>query len=160
RAALPAALERVRAGAAAGRDRPHRGLLAGRRDAPRRGRPRAARKRGREERVSAVATAPLLRAEGVVKHFRVGGLRSRAATVQAVAGVDLELRRGEILAVVGESGSGKSTLGRCLLGLTRPTSGRIVFDDVDLTSAGGRTLRSLRRRLQPVFQNPYGSLDP
>jgi oligopeptide/dipeptide ABC transporter ATP-binding protein len=111
--------------------------------------------------VSTVATTPLLAAEGVVKHFRVGGgLRSRAATVHAVAGVDLELRRGEILALVGESGSGKSTLGRCLLGLTRPTAGRIVFDGTDLSHAGGRRLRELRRRLQPVFQNPFGSLDP
>jgi oligopeptide/dipeptide ABC transporter ATP-binding protein len=70
------------------------------------------------------------------------------------------VRRGEILALVGESGSGKTTLGRCLLGLTRPSAGRIVFHEQDLATLRGDSLRGFRRRVQPVFQNPYSSLDP
>jgi oligopeptide transport system ATP-binding protein len=105
-------------------------------------------------------STPLLRVEELVKSFPAGsGLLSRQ-TVQAVSGVDLAIEPGEILAIVGESGSGKSTLGRCLLRLVDPTSGQIIFDGEDVTSAKGRRLRAFRRHAQPVFQDPYSSLDP
>ncbi|MCE4612136.1 MAG: ABC transporter ATP-binding protein [Desulfurococcales archaeon] len=80
--------------------------------------------------------------------------------VRAVDGVSLKLGRREVLALVGESGSGKTTLGRAILGLVKPTSGRIVFDGLDVTKARGGELRRIRRRMSIVFQDPYKSLDP
>jgi oligopeptide/dipeptide ABC transporter ATP-binding protein len=102
----------------------------------------------------------ILRAEGVSKTFRVGSAPGARRELQAVSEVDIDVRRGEILALVGESGSGKTTLGRCLLGLSRPTAGRIVAGDEDVSALRGAGLAAFRRRVQPVFQNPYSSLDP
>jgi oligopeptide/dipeptide ABC transporter ATP-binding protein len=108
-----------------------------------------------------VSADVVVRAEGVSKSFRAGrGLGAPRAELRAVADVDLDVRRGEILAIVGESGSGKTTLGRCLLGLSRPSAGRIVFREQNLSLLRGDALKSFRRRVQPVFQNPYSSLDP
>jgi oligopeptide/dipeptide ABC transporter ATP-binding protein len=105
--------------------------------------------------------APILRVEGLVKHFPTErGLLSSSAVVHAVDGVDLEIHPGEVLAVVGESGSGKSTLARCVLRLIDPTAGRIVFDGRDVTALKGGQLAGFRQQVQPVFQDPYSSIDP
>jgi oligopeptide transport system ATP-binding protein len=104
---------------------------------------------------------PLLRVEGLVKRFAVGsGTWRRGAHVHAVDGVDLDVAPGEVLAIVGESGSGKTTLARCILRLIDPTAGRILFDGLDVTAIRGRDLGLFRQRVQPVFQDPFSSLDP
>jgi peptide/nickel transport system ATP-binding protein len=74
--------------------------------------------------------------------------------------VSFNIRRGTTTAVVGESGSGKSTLAQMVLRLQEPTSGRVLFDGVDVTSFDRKAQFAFRRRVQPIFQNPYGSLDP
>jgi ABC-type oligopeptide transport system ATPase subunit len=84
----------------------------------------------------------------------------RAGEVRAVDDVSLDIHEGETLGLVGESGSGKSTLGRLILRLIEPTSGAVVFDGTDLLKANGSDLRRLRRHMQIIFQDPFGSLDP
>ena len=101
----------------------------------------------------------LLETAQVSKHYPVGG-GVRKGVVTAVDAVTLEVRRGETLALVGESGSGKTTLGRCLLRLTKPTSGRVLFEGRDIATLTREETRQFRRLVQPVFQNPYSSLDP
>jgi peptide/nickel transport system ATP-binding protein len=80
--------------------------------------------------------------------------------VRAVDGVEFDIVRGEVFGLVGESGSGKTTTGRLILRLTDPTEGRIVFDGVDLVSLDEESLRQMRRRMQPIFQDPFASLNP
>jgi oligopeptide transport system ATP-binding protein len=103
----------------------------------------------------------LLEARQIVKHFPVGHrLFGQPDVVHALEGVDLAIDPGELVALVGESGSGKTTLARCVLGLTRPTSGRILLDGNEVSWSDKTALRAFRRRVQPVFQDPYASLDP
>ena len=106
---------------------------------------------------------PLLRVRGLSKTFPVvsrGLVRRRGGGVRAVDGISFELLPNETLGIVGESGSGKSTLGRVILRLLEPTAGEVEFDGVSLADVGARELRALRRNIQIVFQDPFGSLDP
>src|SRR5512142_202870 len=109
----------------------------------------------------------LLRVDGLHVHFPVRGsaadilLRRPRGYVRAVDGIDLSLRRGEVLALVGESGSGKTTTGRVIVKLTRQTAGRIEFDGQDVSDLWGvGRLRAYRRRVQIIFQDPYETLNP
>jgi peptide/nickel transport system ATP-binding protein len=106
---------------------------------------------------------PLIEIRNLTKIFDLAespfGSR-RAGEVRAVDDVSLDIHEGETLGLVGESGSGKSTLGRLILRLIEPTSGAIVFDGIDLLQANGSALRRLRRDMQIIFQDPFGSLDP
>jgi len=102
----------------------------------------------------------LLVVNGLRKTFSGGGPPWNRRRVMAVNDVSLRVVQGRTLGLVGESGSGKSTLGRCILGLIKPDSGEVRFDGVDVLSLSSRSLRNFRRRVQPVFQDPYGSLDP
>ncbi len=104
----------------------------------------------------------LLEVGDLTKHFpiRRGVLSSISGWVRAVDGVSLRIAPGETLALVGESGSGKTTTGRCILRLLEPTSGSVVFDGVDLLALKPRAMRRMRRQVQVIFQDPYGSLNP
>jgi oligopeptide/dipeptide ABC transporter ATP-binding protein len=102
---------------------------------------------------------PLVEVRGLVKHFPVGGW-PRPKVVHAVDGVTLTVKLGETLGLVGESGSGKTTVGRCILRLVEPTAGQVLFDGRDVTRLPGGELHRLRRRMQMVFQDPAGSLNP
>ena len=103
----------------------------------------------------------LIEVEGLVRHFPTAGTLFRAGPpLRAVSGVSFSVEPGEVLGLVGESGSGKSTIGNLVLRLDEPTAGRIRFDGQDITHAPEAALHSLRRRAQPIFQDPFGSLDP
>ena len=105
----------------------------------------------------------ILRVEHLVKHFPITrGIiaKKQVGAVHAVDDISFELKRGESLGLVGESGCGKSTTGRTILQLYRPTSGKVVFDGVDLVQTKGRELRHMRRKMQMIFQDPYASLNP
>ena len=104
----------------------------------------------------------LVEIRNLVKQFPVKGglLQRQVATVNAVADVDLDIPRGKAIGLVGESGCGKTTLGRMLVRLLEPTSGTISFDGEDITHVHGKNLKPFRRRMQFIFQDPYGSLDP
>jgi ABC-type glutathione transport system ATPase component len=110
-------------------------------------------KRGRAAAQQSTGDLPLLRGEGL-------SMRYPRAAMPALDRVDIELHRGEGLALLGESGSGKSTLGRALLRLLRGAQGRVWLDGVDFTAQRGVALRAMRGRIGVVFQDPYASLDP
>ena len=108
----------------------------------------------------------LLRVENLVKYFPLEKsflerllTRSRRY-VRAVDGVSFSIEKGEVFTLAGETGCGKTTTGRLILRLIDPTSGRIVFDGEDITDLRGEELRRIRRKMQPVFQDPYASLNP
>ena len=86
--------------------------------------------------------------------------QKKIADVKAVDDVTFSINKGEALGLVGESGCGKTTTGRCILQLYKPTSGQVIFNDVDVTALGKKDLRNVRREMQIIFQDPYGSLNP
>ncbi|MEV0284895.1 MULTISPECIES: oligopeptide/dipeptide ABC transporter ATP-binding protein [unclassified Kribbella] len=102
------------------------------------------------------AHEPLLTLRGVVKHFPAG----RGKTVHSVDGVSLEVGRGEVVGLVGESGCGKTTLARTILRAVPADAGHVVFDGVDITRVKGKQVKTLRRSMQFVFQDPYSAFDP
>lgn len=105
----------------------------------------------------------ILEVRNLKKYFQAGkpGLFSRREEfVHAVDGVDMQLRRGEVIALVGESGCGKSTLALTLMLLEEATEGNIIFEDRDITRAGPKDRKALRQRIQMIFQDPYESLNP
>jgi oligopeptide transport system ATP-binding protein len=112
--------------------------------------------------VPLTAMDPLVSVRGLKKHFPIlgGVLRRQVGTIYAVDGVDFDVYPGEVFSVVGESGCGKTTLGRTLLQLTPPTAGHVVFDGYELGDVDPDDMRPLRRRMQIIFQDPFGSLNP
>lgn len=107
-------------------------------------------------------SAPLLKVRDLATHFPIGGgFFSRASGyVKAVDGVSFDVRRGETLGLVGESGCGKTTLGRSILRLVEPTAGSVEYDGTALLDLDVQAMRSMRKRMQIVFQDPYSSLNP
>jgi oligopeptide transport system ATP-binding protein len=105
----------------------------------------------------------LVRVENLTKHFPITRgiiVQRQIGAVQAVDNVSFDIREGETLGLVGESGCGKSTTGRTILQLYRPTSGKVYYQDQDLTTLKGEDLRRMRRFMQIIFQDPYASLNP
>src|SRR5918994_3498346 len=157
-AALPVRGRAVARGGSAARGdraRPLRRLLQ----------PRARRRVGARASRNGMSThrGPLVELDELKVYFPIRSglfLDRHVGDIRAVDGVSLEIRRGETLGLVGESGWGKSRSGRAIMRLYEPIEGRIVFDGVDVTHMGERKLRPLRRRMQMVFQVPYGSLNP
>jgi peptide/nickel transport system ATP-binding protein len=102
------------------------------------------------------ADRALVRVEDLVVRFRAG----RNRYVQAVSGISIDVLPGETVGLVGESGCGKSTTGRAIVQLPPPTSGRVIYDGVDLTTLGATQMRAVRPELQLIYQDPISSLDP
>ncbi len=105
---------------------------------------------------------PLLKVEDMKKYYPIkGGILNRTiGQVKAVDGVSFEIHEGETLGLVGESGCGKSTIGRQIVGLEKPTAGKIFYDGMDLTAIGTKEMKKIRTDIQIVFQDPYSSLNP
>jgi peptide/nickel transport system ATP-binding protein len=115
-----------------------------------------------ETKSVAVETRPLLEVRDLRVHYPAGrtGFFGKEQFVQAVAGVSFEIPPGQTLGLVGESGSGKSTVAKAILRQIPTTSGQITFNGEDITQLNGEGLRKMRRDVQLIFQNPYGSLNP
>ena len=106
--------------------------------------------------------SPLLEVRNLRTHFPVVGglLRRPVAWVKAVDDISFSIRKGETLGLVGESGCGKTTLGRSIVRLNQPQSGQILFEGTDVAPLRGARLKRVRREVQMIFQDPYGSLNP
>ncbi|MDT3331003.1 ABC transporter ATP-binding protein [Microbacterium sp. KSW-18] len=119
-----------------------------------------AERRGVEHLEEVVDAKPVVEVRDLVKEYKIrsGGFRSEP--FRAVDGVSFQIPRGKTLALVGESGSGKSTVAKMVLQLEKPTSGSVLVDGADTSGMSRKEVFGLRSRMQPVFQDPYGSLDP
>jgi oligopeptide transport system ATP-binding protein len=106
-----------------------------------------------------MTTRPLLEVQDLQKVFTVGTMLNRK-NIHAIRNVSFSIQAGETFALVGESGCGKSTTGRAIIRLTKPTSGTVKFNSVDLGNASNSDIRTMRRDIQMVFQDPYASLNP
>ena len=105
----------------------------------------------------------LIRAEHLTKHFPITRgviFQKQVGAVQAVDDLNFEIYQGETFGMVGESGCGKSTTGRAILQLYKPTSGKVFYEDTELTAASAQTMQKMRRNIQIIFQDPYASLNP
>jgi oligopeptide transport system ATP-binding protein len=105
----------------------------------------------------------LVTVKDLVKYFPVTRgliLERKIADVKAVDGVSFSIRQGDTLGLVGESGSGKTTVGKCVLQIYTPTAGEVYFQEVNLCQLEGEPLRQMRQHMQPIYQDPYSSLDP
>ena len=108
----------------------------------------------------------LIRAENIVKYFKAqkSAIQSLSGVpdkfVKATDGVTIDIRKGEILSIVGETGSGKTTLGRLLMRLLEPTSGKVYFENNDVTNLTSTELRQFRKNMHIIFQDPFASLNP
>jgi dipeptide transport system ATP-binding protein len=105
-------------------------------------------------------SAPVLETRGVVRDYVTGGMFGGRKVVRALKGIDLKVERGRTLAVVGESGCGKSTLARIITMIDPPTAGTLLIEGKEVDVARDGVTREMRRKVQIVFQNPYGSLNP
>jgi peptide/nickel transport system ATP-binding protein len=126
------------------------------------GHPFDAAEHAADTEVIAEGTEPLLQIKDLHVHFpiRTGVLKRIHDYVRAVDGISLDIFRGQTLGLVGESGCGKTTAGRSVVRLIEPTSGQVIFDGQDMSALKGNELRVARKRLQVIFQDPYGSLNP
>jgi peptide/nickel transport system ATP-binding protein len=123
------------------------------------GAPEAAQAPGAGDREA--GSDAVIQVQNLTKSFPIrGSVPWRSTPFLAVDDVSFEIERGTTTAIVGESGSGKSTVAQMVLKLLEPTSGRVLFEGKDVTTYAGRELKTLRRKVQPIFQNPYGTLDP
>ncbi|MDJ0355649.1 ABC transporter ATP-binding protein [Paenarthrobacter sp. PH39-S1] len=113
-----------------------------------------------ETDASLAKTDDVIEVKNLTKVYKLRGGGGGSSEFKAVDDVSFNIKRGTTLAVVGESGSGKSTVAKMVLNLEKPTAGNIIFDGVDLTALDKKSLFNFRRRVQPIFQDPYGSLDP
>ena len=106
---------------------------------------------------------PLVEVKNLKKYFPITRgvvFQRRIGDIKAVDDVNFEIFKGETLGLVGESGSGKTTIGRTILRLHEPTSGEMIFEEQDFLKVDAKDLRSMRRRMQMIFQDPYASLNP
>ena len=105
----------------------------------------------------------ILSVRNLKKHFPINAgfiLQRQVGAVRAVDGISFDVKRGETLGLVGESGCGKSTTGRTILQLYKPTDGQVIYDGQDLTSISSQEMRTIRRKMQIIFQDPFASLNP
>ncbi|OGI30826.1 MAG: hypothetical protein A2287_02630 [Candidatus Melainabacteria bacterium RIFOXYA12_FULL_32_12] len=104
----------------------------------------------------------LIKIKGLSKEFPIkkGFFNKQVGAIYAVNNVNLEIHNGETVGLVGESGCGKSTTGRCIIGLTNPTAGSIKYNEIELVNADNKIIKSCRKKMQIIFQNPYSSLNP
>ena len=104
----------------------------------------------------------LIEISNLKKYFPIkGGLfNKKIGDVKAVEKINFTIKKGDVLGLVGESGSGKTTLGRSILRLIEPSEGKIIFENIDITSLSEKEMRKFRKDMQIIFQDPFASLDP